>query len=139
MSTEVWLQGVVILMALWGAFVSLFPATGTLWKVGHLIVFVCLGATSFALVVRQSYEAQEQVKLTQQKLDQSVNQQQSLLEGNRVLEGQNRDLDAQLRAIREKFGVPAEFDRNISEQVRAEVEVEATVEKGAGRRPQEGR
>jgi len=48
----------------------------------------------------------------------------------RVPQDQNRDLDAQLIAIRKRFAIPADFQRDVSEQLGIQTGVSVTVGKG---------
>jgi Na+/melibiose symporter-like transporter len=131
MNSNIWLEIVAAFLMLWAAFVSFVPATTKPQKIGYFAVFLVLGLISFVFRVQQSNEVDvqrravdKQQQLVQEKLDKT-------LEQNQRLETQNRDLDTQLMAIREKFGVSASFERDISEEVRTGVQVEATVERGA--------
>ena len=145
MKADAWLEAVNVAMFILGFVVTFLPATSQRRKVLYVVFISALGAGHIASYAGQSIEtdrergaAQEHQQILQDQNRDLRDQIVIVQDQNRGLQVSNEDLDAQLQAIRKRFGVPAEFDRNVSIDVNTGFGASATVERKLPQSPDFG-
>ena len=140
MRTDLWLQGVIIVLAVLGASLGVFPAF-TITKprrVLYSVIFVGLCIAQFYLYILQSSEAETERRVTQEKLEESekgheflkdqqqaslkqqetsLKQQKISINQQQVLEVQNRDLREQVGIVQQKLDQSSAENRDLRTRV----------------------
>ena len=136
MKADIWLEAVNVAMVILGFVVTLFPAISGRQKVLYGVFIIALGGAHFASFQAQRNQvdnerrtAQEQEQILKDQNRDLRDQIRIVQDQSRSLEVQNQGLGDQLRAIRKRFGVPMNFDRQVFENMSIGVGESATVEK----------